>query len=266
MPLLWYSLTEPPMVCVFATISLVSVAAWASASLAPKLLRLTQGPPRLAKFVAASGARIPSRGNAGGVGELRVRAEIQRFDQPEGDCRVILLAEQILERLGFVDIALGGRMRVKEAPEELDRIAHMFGCDAERVSLPKTLASEPFSAPQEPAVKPIEALDCKVDDGFGKPVGPVALGVAAPAAQPNELIKAQRKARDRSVIGEPRNRSMRSLRFRLRHSDEYVESRRISEARQRSIADGLNENVPVARLTKKGPDPFRLRPERVEFR
>ena len=59
---------------------------------------------------------------------------------------------------------------------------------------------------------------------------------------------------------------MRGLRSRLRHSDEFVESRRVSEAWQRSITDGLNENVPVARLTKKGPDPFQLSTERVEFR
>ena len=142
-----------------------------------KIASPAQRPPSLAqgRFVAATAARIPSLGNAGGVGELRVRAEIQRFDQPEGDRRIILLAEQILERLDFVDIALRGRMRVKEAPEELNRIAHMFGCDAERMSFPKTLGPEPFSASQEPAVKPIEALDCEVDDGFGKPVEPVAL-------------------------------------------------------------------------------------------
>jgi hypothetical protein len=178
--------------------------------------------------------RAPSRGNAGGVGELRVCGKIQRFDQLEGDRRIIPLAEQILERLGFLDVALGGRMRVKEAPEELNRIAHMFGCDAERMSFPGTLASEPFSAPQEPAVKPIEALGCEVDDGFGKPVGPVALGGAAPAAQSYESIKLQRKARHRSVIGELRYRSMRALRSRLRRSDEFVESRRVSKARQRS--------------------------------
>jgi CheY-like chemotaxis protein len=84
--------------------------------------------------------RTPSRGDAGGVSELRVRDKIQRFDQPEGDRRIIPLAEQILEHLGFVQITLGTRMRVKEAPEELNRIAHMFGRDAERMSFPGTLA------------------------------------------------------------------------------------------------------------------------------
>ena len=117
--------------------------AWVSAFLAPKELRLAQRPPRLAnaRFFAVAAARAPSRGDADGIGELRVRGKIQRFDQPEGDRRIIPLAEQILERLGFVDIALGGRTRVKEAPEELNCIAHMFGCDAERMSFPGTLAS-----------------------------------------------------------------------------------------------------------------------------
>jgi hypothetical protein len=115
-------------------------------SLAPKGLRLPQRPPRLAKgrFFAATAAGAPSRGDTGGAGEFRVRAKVQRFNQPEGDRRIILLAEQILERLGFVDIALGGRMRVKKAPEELNRIAHMFGCDAERMSFPRTLVPESF--------------------------------------------------------------------------------------------------------------------------
>ena len=86
--------------------------------------------------------RALSRGDAGGVGKLRVCGKIQRFDQPEGDRRIIPLAEQILERLGFVDVALGGRMRVE--PEELNRIAHMFGCDAKRMSFPGTLALKIF--------------------------------------------------------------------------------------------------------------------------
>ena len=102
--------------------------------------------------------RAPSRGEADGVGELRVCGKIQFFDQSESDRLIVPLAQQIQKRLGFLDIALG-RMRVKEAGKELNRIAQMFGCDAERVSLPKTLGFVmPFSAPQEPAVKPIEAL------------------------------------------------------------------------------------------------------------
>src|ERR1700690_3798855 len=103
-----------------------------STLLAPKGLPVPQRPPRLAKrwFIAAA-VRAPSRGEADGVGELRVCGKIQLFDQSEGDCLIIPLAQQIQKRLRVLDIALS-RVRVKKASEELNRVAHVFGRNAER--------------------------------------------------------------------------------------------------------------------------------------
>ena len=71
---------------------------------------------------------------------MRVSGKIQCLDQAESDRLIVPLAQQILKRLGFLNVAFA-RMRVKEIAEELNRISHMFGCDAEHMSLPETLAT-----------------------------------------------------------------------------------------------------------------------------
>jgi hypothetical protein len=65
-------------------------------------------------------------------------------------------------KIQLLDQSKGNRLIIPLGPEALrlsrcSAIAHMVGCDTERMSFPGTLAAESFSAPQEPAVKPIEA-------------------------------------------------------------------------------------------------------------
>ena len=115
-------------------------------------------------------------------------------------------------------------------------------------------------------MKPIEALDCEVYNGFGEPSELIVFSIVAPATQRNKSFKAECKAHHRSVFGELPHRSVRSLRSGLCQSGKFVEPWRIREARRRSIADSLNKNIPVARVTKKASDPFRLGPERIQFR